>query len=190
MTHSFIIEEEGNGKMEIFPLDSREENLLEIFTDVFENYWDQVVFGPLVQGAVFEIHAPNAPTRITMLDGYLTVNFGSWHFHLCIGKHKGNRFFPISPKLAHHRRCQRAEMYRYLNSDGTPRSWGMRFYNGNDEQMITVFFPNPFISDEEKVLKIPDWSRLAMWNEFRQKYLGLEPDPLDQSGVKFRCGGH
>ncbi len=190
MTKSFITEESGLGKIEIFPLDTSEENLLHIFTNVFENYWDKVVFGPLVQGAVFEIQAPNAPTRIRMLDGYLTVHFGSWHFHLCIGEHKGTRTNPASRELAHHRRCQRAEMYRFLNSDGSPRSWGMRFFNGQDEQMITVFFPNPFISAEERILKTPDWSRLSMWNEFRQKYLGLGPDPLDQTSTRFRCGGH
>lgn len=31
-------------------------------------------------------------------------------------------------------------------------------------------------------LKQPDWSRLALWDELRRKYLGLEPDPRDRSG--------
>ena len=190
MTQSKIIEEEGMGRLEVFPLEASEENLFNILSNVFENYWDRVVFGPLVQGAVFEIHAPNAPTKINVLDGYLTVNFGSWHFHMCIGQHKGNRTNPTSAELAHHRRCQRAEMYRILNTDDSPRSWGMRFFNGKDEQMMTVFFPNPFISDEERILKNPDWSRLSMWNAFRQKYLGLDPDPQDQTCTRFRCGGH
>ncbi len=190
MLESFIREEEGMGRLQVFPLDTSEDNLRDVLTNVFENYWDRVVFGPLVQGAVFEIHAPNAPKKINVLDGYLTVHFGSWHFHICIGEHKGTRANPTSPELAYHRRCQRAEMYRILNSDDSPRSWGLRFFNGKDEQMMTVFFPNPFISDEDRILRDPDWSRLGMWDAFREKYLGLEPDPLDRTCEKFRCGGH
>lgn len=190
MTQSHIVEEPGMGRLEIFPLDTTEDALRGLLTDVFENHWDEIVFGPMVQGAVFEIHAPNAPTRIKAFDGYLTVNFGVWHFHLCIGAHKGSRKFPTPPKLAAHRRCSRAEMVRVLNSDGSPRSWQMRFFNGQDEQMMTVFLPSPFLTKEEKILKTPDWSRLAMWDKFRQTYLGLEPDPLDRTATGFSCGDH
>jgi hypothetical protein len=37
MTNSQIVEEEGMGKLEIFPLDTSEETLLDILTTVFEN---------------------------------------------------------------------------------------------------------------------------------------------------------
>lgn len=66
----------------------------------------------------------------------------------------------------------------------------MRFFNGQDEQMMTVFLPSPFLTKEEKILKTPDWSRLAMWDKFRQTYLGLEPDPLDRTATGFSCGDH
>ena len=49
-------------------------------------------------------------------------------------------------------------------------SWGLRLWNGLDEQMLTVFFPNPYLTDEQKILKEPDWNRLALWKQFREAY--------------------
>ena len=31
----------------------------------------------------------SATPRLSYLDGYLTVNLGPWHFHLCVGTHTG-----------------------------------------------------------------------------------------------------
>jgi len=62
---------------------------------LFEKHWRNVVVGPCIEGSVFEVRFSEAP-KLTMLDGYLTVNLGPWHFHLCIAEHKGNR----SPELA------------------------------------------------------------------------------------------
>jgi hypothetical protein len=34
---------------------------------------------------------------------------------------------------------------------------------------------------------VPDWSRLALWDHLRSRWLGLaEPDPFDRSGRGFR----
>jgi hypothetical protein len=49
-------------------------------------------------------------------------------------------------------------------------------WNGFGEQMTTVFLPNPFLSDEQKLLREPQWERLRLWYELRAKYLG-EPIP-------------
>jgi hypothetical protein len=46
--------------------------------------------------------------------------------------------------------------------------------------MITVFFPNPYLTDDGKRLPRPDWSRLALWNAVRREFAGLEPDPIDR----------
>jgi hypothetical protein len=56
------------------------------------------------------------------------------------------------------------------------------------EQQITILLPNPFLSaDGDKILKQPDWSRLAVWDELRRRWLGLaDPDPVDRSGRAFR----
>ena len=183
-----IVEESGSGTLEVFELEPSESVLQTLLTDLFENYWSHIHFGPLIQGAAWEIKADAAPKRISMLDGYLTVNFGAWHFHICIGEHKGPRSHPTPPELAYHRRTARAELYRQINEDGTPNSWGLRLFNGHDEQQITIFFPNPFLSDEMQFLKTPDWSRLELWDYVRKTYLGLEPEARDRSGRRMIHG--
>jgi hypothetical protein len=110
------------------------------------------------------------------------------HFHICIGEHKGPHNNRVSPELAHHRRAARAELYRRLSRSGSPVSWGLRLFNGKDEQQITVLLPNPFLHPTtDKILKVPDWSRLALWDHLRARWFGLhEPDPFDRSGRGFR----
>src|SRR5262245_52718092 len=92
---------------DLFDLPVDEATLLQLFRLLFEEYAAEIVFGPCIQGAVFEIHA-DRPGELTMLDGYLTVDLGSWHFHLCIGEHKGTTGRPCPPELARHRRVKRA----------------------------------------------------------------------------------
>lgn len=122
-----------------------------------------------------------------MLDGYLTIAFGASHFHLCIGAHKGAAANPTSPALARHRRTSRAKLYRRLDRSGAPVSWGLRLFNGEGEQQITVLLPNPFLDqDSDKVLKMSGWDWLALWDQLRARWLGLdEPDPLDRLGKGF-----
>jgi len=178
----YTVTEPGNGTLEVFPLAPDEQVLLALLTELFRDHWDKIHFGLLIQGAVFEIKVSEPPEKIGMLDGYLTVDFGAWHFHICIGEHRGTRKDPVAPELAHHRRTGRAEFYRRLNPDGSVGSWGIRLFNGKDEQQITIFLPNAFLSDEMRFLKTPDWSRLVLWDDLRRRYLGLEPDPKDRSG--------
>jgi hypothetical protein len=182
-----VVNEAGMGVVEIFPLEPSETVLFDLLNEIFTEYWAKVQFGPMIQGAVWEIQAQAPPEKVKTFDGYLTVDFGSWHFHICIGEHKGTRYNPVDPELAAHRRTSRAEFYRVINKDGTPDSWGLRLFNGKDEQQITVFLPNPFLSDEMKPQK-PDWSRLALWDHLRQKYLDLEPEEKDRSGRRMIHG--
>jgi hypothetical protein len=95
--------------VEIFPLPMDEASLEQMLRDLFEQHWDKITFGPLIQGAAWEIRAPHAPTHIGMLDGYVTVAFGPSHFHLCIGPHKGPSSNPTPEALARHRQTARAE---------------------------------------------------------------------------------
>ena len=132
--------------LDIFPLPTDEGSLEELLRNVFEKHWSEITFGPLIQGAAWEIRAPHAPTHIGMLDGYLTVAFGTSHFHLCIGPHKGPRSNPTPQELADHRRTARAELYRRLDKSGSPVSWCLRLFNGRDEQQATILLPNPFLS--------------------------------------------
>jgi hypothetical protein len=185
MAPSTIVEEPGLGRLEIFPLEPSPAVLERLLRDVFARHWHEVSFGPMVQGAVFAMRPKKAPTRITLADGTFSADFGDWHVHLCIGPQAGPARNPIPPDIAAGRRCQRAEMIRLLGDTGTPRSWALRLFNGLDEQMLTVFFPNPYEDDEGKVVKTPDWSRLAMWDAFRRTYLDLDPDPIDRRATGF-----
>jgi hypothetical protein len=182
--------EEDGAIVEVFALPTDTATLEELLRDLFQNHWRQITFGPLIQGAAWEMRAERPPDTVKMFDGYLTVAFGVPHFHLCIGEHKGTHKNPVSPALAQHRRTARAELYRRLSRDETPISWGLRLFNGKNEQQITVLLPNPFLHPEtDKVLKTPDWSRLALWDRLRARWLGLpDPDLFDRSGRGFRHG--
>lgn len=182
--------EYGTGWTEAFPLPVEANFLYALLEDVFANHWNSIVFGSRIQGAMFEIRASEPPRRITLFDGALTVDFGQWNFHICIGPHGGGR--PAQHDLAAHRRTARAEFYRVLNSDRqSARAWGLRLLNGDDEPQLTVSFPNPYLSaDGSHALKVPDWSRLTLWDTLRRRYLGLMPDPLDRAGKGGRCARH
>jgi hypothetical protein len=172
---------------DVFALPTDEASLEKLLRGLFAEHWQDITFGPLIQGAAWEMRAPRAPDVIGMMDGYLTIGFGGPHFHICIGEHRGTELSPVSPKLAHHRRTSRAELYRRISHDGTPVSWGLRLFNGKGEQQITVLLPNPFLDRDDKVLRTPEWSRLALWDQLRAQWLDLgEPDPFDRSGKGFR----
>jgi hypothetical protein len=98
------VTERGGQKLEKFNLETSQNLLYRLLKDLFENHWKTIVFGSLIQRAVFEVRAPNAPKRISLSDGYLTIDFGSWHFQVCIGDHRGSRGHPIDPALAAHQR--------------------------------------------------------------------------------------
>jgi hypothetical protein len=178
-----IVEADGDGREQVWPLPTDEQSLLDLIQLCFEQYWDEIWFGTLVQGAAWEVAAPNAPKRISMYDGYATVDFGRWHFHLCIGEHRES-----GPELGRIRRCSRAELYRRIGSDGCPTSWGVRLFNGRDEQMMTLMLPNPFLTNDQQLRDQPAWQQLELWDRLRSAYLGLEPDPFDRSGKGFRHG--
>lgn len=184
-----VVDADG-ATLDTFRLPDDEANLEELLRDLFERHWDKITFGPLIQGAAWEIRAPHAPTHIGMLDGYLTVAFHASHFHLCIGPHKGPSSNLTPEALARHRRTARAELYRRLDKSGAPVSWGLRLFNGGGEQQITILLPNPFLSaDGDKVLKTPEWSRLDLWDRLRARWLDQpEPDPFDRSGRGFSHG--
>ena len=184
-----VVEPDGS-TAELFPIETGEAALETLLRDLFSNHWHEIVFGPIVEGAAWEFRAPSAPTHVGLLDGYLTVAFGASHFHLCIGPTKGSARNPTPPDLARRRPCARAELFRRLDADGAPVSWGVRLMNGAGEQQATIFFPNPLLSpDGEKVLREPDWTRLALWDEMLRRYAGAPPpDPADRRAKRFTHG--
>ena len=118
---------------------------------LFKEHWGEITVGPCIQGAVFEIRFKDLP-KVSLFDGYLTMDLGHWHYHLYIGTHQGTP----SPELAAKRRVARAAFFETRGAKcGGGRSWGLRLWNGFGEQMTTVFLPSPFLSEELKALKEP-----------------------------------
>ncbi|MBF0662934.1 hypothetical protein ACIBED_00975 [Rhodococcus coprophilus] len=176
-----IIVTESGGREQRWPIPADEESLLKLIHILFDEYWDDIWFGIMMEGAAWEVAAPNASKRISMFDGYATIDFGRWHFHLCIGEHNDS-----GPELGRIRRCSRAELYRSLGADGTPHSWGVRMFNGRDEQMMTAMLPNPFLTKTQQIRDELDFSQLQLWDRLREQYLGLGPDELDRQGRGYR----
>ena len=179
-----VVEEDGT-QLDVFPLPTDPASLETLLRDIFENHWQDITFGPIIPGAAWEMRADAAPSHIGVLDGYITVAFGVPHFHVCIGETRGAR---VSSEVAAARRTARAELYRTVQRSCVPMSWGLRLYNGAGDQQITVLLPNPFLDREmERLVKEPDWSRLALWDSLRARWFGLtEPDPVDRSAGRSR----
>lgn len=177
-----IIDEPGRGRVEVWPIKTDEDTLWLLLQEVFQGHWQTIRFGTMVPGAVWEIRAPNAPTRVSLLDGYATVDFGAWHFHICIGNYTG-----IDAALAAQRRTSRAEFYRIVNAQDEPKSWGLRLFSQAGDQQLTVFLPNPFIHDDGWITGAPNWEKLAAWDALRGDFLGMLPDPIDRSARKASC---
>lgn len=171
-------------RSELFLVEPSQDTLLAIVREIFEEHWSEVIFGPCIEGAVFEGRLAQQP-RVTLLDGYVTVEVPgaeSWHFHLCIGPHQGSRRRPTPPELAAWRRCARAAFFRDADPEGQAATWGFRMWNGRGEQMITVFFPNPWLApDRSRFVATPEWSRIELWMRMRERYTRLpaEPPPAD-----------
>ncbi|MFQ3580417.1 MAG: hypothetical protein SNJ67_07835 [Chloracidobacterium sp.] len=141
---------------------------------LFKEHWREIVVGPCIQGAVFEVRFEQAPD-VTFSDGYLTVDLGYWHFHLCTGVHK----HAPTPEVARQRQVAQVAFFLQRGQRcGGGRSWGLRLWNGLGEQMTTVFLPNPYLTDDMRVRKNPDWNRLGLWHKLREIFLG-EPIPPD-----------
>jgi len=136
--------------------------------ELFGTHWRSVVVGPCIEGAVFEVSF-QTPPELRYSDGYLTVDLGPWHFHLCLGPHKGNS----SAELREKRPVAKVAFFeRRGKGCAGGRSWGLRMWNGYGEQMTTVFLPNPRVSDDHQLLKEPDWSRLEPYYRLRAQFLG------------------
>ena len=52
-----------------------------------------------------------------------------------------------------------------------------RLWNGHGEQMITVFFPNPWLDETAARLREPRWERTALWEDLRARYADAPAAP-------------
>ncbi|MGH3696993.1 MAG: NHL repeat-containing protein [Pseudonocardiaceae bacterium] len=172
------------GTFDLWDLSTEEDFLLDLLGYVFRTWWPVLRFGTFVPGSVWEIRAPNAPVDVRLRNGTATVDFGAWHFHLCIGP------YPVDPAVANlggqliqGKRTARAELGRRLDDDGAPVSWFLRLTAAAGNQQLTIWFPSPFRDDDEQRLGHPDWARLAAWDDVRKRYLGLDSDPADRAAT-------
>jgi hypothetical protein len=162
-----VVERELDGttiEYEDVPVDGH--RIERLMTELFTDHWARVTVGPLLQGAAWEIRFVAQP-KVSMLDGYLTVDTGPWHFHLCVNDHRGAK----SADLARIRRVSRAAFFRAIGASCAPMSWGLRLWNGRGEQMITVLFPNPHYDENFTRLKEPRWEKTKLWEDLRRQYL-------------------
>ena len=56
-----------------FALPADEASLEKLLRELFAEHWQDITFGPLIQGAAWEMRAARAPDVIGMMDGYLTI---------------------------------------------------------------------------------------------------------------------
>lgn len=151
---------------EYWDLDVAGDRVERLLTELFAEHWPHLTVGPLIQGAVFEARFTAAPT-LTMLDGYMTVDLGAWHFHLCVNDHRDT-----TPEAAAVRRVGRAAFFRTHGGGHTPMTWGLRLWNGRGEQMTTLLFPSPYYDEKFVRRPEPDWSKIDLWERVRARYAG------------------
>jgi hypothetical protein len=164
---------------EVWPLPLDRDWLFALFSELFEEHWDRITWGPLIPGAAYELKCPGRPERVTLSElGYLTVHWGAkGHFHLCLGA--GPK---MAPDLAKHRSPARVELVRRLDGEEMPISWSIRMFNGAGEPQITIFLPNPFLLPEDRIADQPDWSRLDLWENLFPRLTGQPTDGRDRMG--------
>ena len=175
---------EGSIEYEYF--DSSSDVLSSLLYTLFQQNWQQVGVGHVVQGGVLELEF-NAPPKICILyDGYLTVVTESWHLHLCIEANLGGPHCKTPLELRQQRQVNRAAFYRRFNAEGIPRSWGIDFWNGADENLMTIFLPNPYVEGENLLPEgKPNLSKLTLYHELRDIYvLGNKPIPFTKNPLK------
>jgi len=142
-----------------------------LMREIFEQHWDDITAGPIVPGAAYELMYSKAP-KVTLSAGYLTVDTGEYHFHLYLGEPESKAAAATNPELARQRKISRAVFFSETREGGKgclPGSWGFRMWNGLGEQMITIYFPNPYF-DKQGMIKEPQWERLQLWEHMRAQY--------------------
>lgn len=166
MSDTGRVERAADGSLgEYWDVDVAGDTVERLLTEIFTRHWAAIFAGPVIEGAAYEIRFTAAPT-VSMLDGYMTVDTGPWHFHLCVGDHGG----AADAERARLRRVARAAFFRSEGASCVPASWGLRLWNGRGEQMITVFFPNPWLGDGDERLVEPRWEKTALWDDLRRRY--------------------
>lgn len=154
---------------------------------LFQENWQQLQVGHVIQGSVLELEFTEAPKLCVLYDGYLTVVTQAWHLHLCLEPHLGGADKTTPESLRRERLVSRAALYRSLDSRGKAQSWGIQFWNGGGEKMMSLFLPNPYLGAGENLLPEgkANFEKLALYEELREIYiLGKQPIPYRENPLK------
>ena len=90
----------------------------------------------------------------TFSDGYATVEADNWHFHLKMGSLAGVQFVEAE-------------------DHGIPYLYYVRFSDANEETLVRVYFPNPYLDDNDQSAEFQP-EKLRLFEEFRDRYVGQE----------------
>ncbi|NEQ29425.1 MAG: (2Fe-2S) ferredoxin domain-containing protein [Leptolyngbya sp. SIO4C5] len=154
---------------------------------LFQERWQDVELGHVVQGSVLELSFTQPPKIFVLYDGYLTVVTEAWHLHLCVAANLGGPHDRTPESLRQQRLIKRAALYRRFNASDRSVSWGIQFWNGSDERMMTLFLPNPYIGEGDELLPegTPQLEKLGLYETLRQIYvLGEQPIPYTENPLK------
>ncbi len=172
---AFEVGDDGSATLYEY-FEASEQNLERLILDIFENEWRRMTAGPWLRGAIFELTFDRKPD-VRISQGLVTVDAGSWHFHLTIGG-------PDQGAAARDR-VRKVAFYQWRaeRESVKGRSNGVRMWNGHGEQLITCFFPHVLLGDKPNTVGPLDWDNLRSFYEFRTRYLGAPmPDDLEQAG--------
>jgi hypothetical protein len=176
---------EGRAAMQTWELPTDQAFLTDFLIHVFKTYWADITWGPLIDGASFELLCPCAPTETSFSNGYLTIGFDGSHFHMCLGPGATPPATDEARAGLARRMPSQARIFRQLDREGAPVSWGFEMKNGAAEPMLTIFFASPFVTRATILEKHPKWERLAMWRDISQRYLRRSPEAFDESGAGY-----
>ena len=105
-------------------------------------------------GSVVSENGPKGMKEPTFDGGYATIEGDNWHFHLKTGAVTGIQFVEAE-------------------DHGIPFLYYVRFSDPEEETLLRVYFPNPYLDENEKPAEFqPD--RLKAFEEVRDKHVNQE----------------
>ena len=109
-------------------------------------------------GEVVSENTGTGMSEPTFSDGYATVEADSWHFHMKVRSVKGVQFVEAE-------------------DHGVPYLYYLRFSGAEEETLLRVYFPNPYLDDDDNPTDFQP-EKLKLFEEFRDRYVG-------QDGISF-----
>ena len=105
-------------------------------------------------GSVVSENGPKGMKEPTFDEGYATIEGDNWHFHLKTDSVTGVQFVEAE-------------------DHGIPFLYYVRFSDPQEETLLRVYFPNPYLDEDEKPTEFqPD--RLKTFEEVRDKHVNQE----------------